>query len=45
MDEDEVFERLLGEPSLLRLPLVRLGDRLAVGPDEDEWRSLIGSAG
>ena len=39
--DDEWFARLLAEPRLLRLPLVRAGDRLAVGDDEPAWRGLL----
>jgi arsenate reductase len=41
MDADEVLERLVREPALLRLPLVRSGDRLSVGVDEAAWRSWL----
>lgn len=44
MDDDEILERLLGEPRLLRLPLVRRADDLSVGLDEAAWRSWLGSA-
>ena len=38
MDEAELIDRLLGEQSLLRLPLVRFGNDLAIGRDEDAWK-------
>jgi arsenate reductase len=38
MDEAEVVERLLVHQDLLRLPLVRFGDDVAVGRDEATWR-------
>lgn len=41
MDDGEILERLLGDPSLLRLPLVRRGSRLSVGIDEDAWRAWL----
>jgi arsenate reductase len=41
MDDGEVFERLLADPSLLRLPLVRQGTRLSVGVDEAAWRAWL----
>ena len=37
MGDDEILERLLADPRLLRLPLVRAGDRFSVGPAEAEW--------
>jgi arsenate reductase (glutaredoxin) len=41
MDDDQIFERLLAEPKLLRLPLVRVGGQLSVGLDEETWRSWL----
>jgi arsenate reductase-like glutaredoxin family protein len=41
MDEDGAFERVLANQGLLLLPLVRAGAQLAVGVDEDAWRSLV----
>lgn len=38
MTDDEVFERLLADPRLLRLPLVRNGPEVTVGIDEETWR-------
>jgi arsenate reductase len=39
MDDDEVFERLMAQPELLRLPLVRYGEQFTVGIDERTWKS------
>jgi arsenate reductase-like glutaredoxin family protein len=41
MGDDEVLERLLADPRLLRLPLVRAGDRFTAGPEEAVWRSWL----
>ncbi len=41
MGDDEVLERLLADPRLLRLPLVRAGDRFSAGHDEAAWRSWL----
>jgi arsenate reductase-like glutaredoxin family protein len=38
MDDAEVVDRLLGNQSLLRLPLVRFGNEVAVGRDEATWK-------
>ncbi len=38
MSDDEVLERVLGDPRLLRLPLVRNGPEVTVGIDEETWR-------
>lgn len=45
MDEAEVVERLLANPALLRLPLVRFGNEVAAGRDEATWRRWLSSAG
>jgi arsenate reductase len=39
MGDAEVFERVLANPSLLRLPLVRFGDQFTAGVDETAWKS------
>lgn len=41
MDEAEEFERALANSRLLRLPLVRAGNRLSIGVDEETWRSWL----
>jgi arsenate reductase len=38
MGEAEIVERLLADPALLRLPLVRRGQDVTVGVDEEHWR-------
>lgn len=40
-----MFERLLEQPRLLRLPLVRSGSRVSVGVDEAAWRSWLSPDG
>jgi arsenate reductase-like glutaredoxin family protein len=37
--DEELVERLLTEPRLLRLPLARFGSELSVGVDETTWRA------
>ena len=41
MDDAELTERLLGDQRLLRLPLVRAGNRVAAGRDEAAWKALL----
>jgi arsenate reductase-like glutaredoxin family protein len=41
MSDDEVFERILEDPRLLRLPLVRAGERFSVGVAEAVWKSWL----
>lgn len=36
--DDELFERVLVNQLLLRLPLVRAGNLVSVGLDENSWR-------
>lgn len=44
LDTDGWLERLAAEPQLLRLPLVRYGDALAVGHDTDAWQRVVDAA-
>jgi arsenate reductase len=39
MDDTEVFDRLLADPRLLRLPLARFGDQFTAGVDETAWKA------
>lgn len=41
VSEAGMLERIEREPRLLRLPLVRAGNRLSVGPDEAQWRAWV----
>ena len=45
LDEADAFARLLTDPSLLRLPLVRHGARLSVGVDATAWKAWIRGEG
>ena len=45
MTDDEIIDRLAAEPRFLRLPLVRLGAKVVVGPDEHGWADLLGAEG
>jgi arsenate reductase-like glutaredoxin family protein len=38
LTDDEVLERVLADPRLLRLPLVRHGHEVSIGIDEEAWR-------
>lgn len=44
MDDAELAERLLADQRLLRLPLVRIGNRFAAGRDETAWRAIAAAA-
>jgi arsenate reductase-like glutaredoxin family protein len=39
MGDSEVFERVTADPGLLRLPLVRYGNELTIGVDEETWKA------
>jgi len=41
MDEAEIVERLLREPALLRLPLVRNGNEVTAGRSEAAWSAWL----
>ncbi len=41
MDDGELAGRLLADQRLLRLPLVRAGNRFAVGRDEAAWKEMV----
>ena len=41
MTDAELLHRIEGDPNLLRLPLVRCGNRLSIGRDEDAWKSML----
>jgi len=40
MSDAELLERIERDPNLLRLPLVRAGNQLSVGKDEDAWKAM-----
>ena len=44
MDDAEIVERLLATPALIRLPLVRFGNDVAVGRDEATWKGWLSRA-
>lgn len=41
MSETELAERILADQALLRLPLVRMGNRFAAGRDEAAWKGML----
>ncbi len=43
MDDAEMLDRLISDPRLLRLPLVRFGSAVTVGVDEGAWKSWLRS--
>jgi arsenate reductase-like glutaredoxin family protein len=45
LDDAEIVERLLADPGLLRLPLVRFGNELSAGRAESVWKGWIKRGG
>ncbi len=45
MDDADIVDRLLADQRLLRLPMVRFGNELAAGRDEDAWKRWFKPAG
>jgi arsenate reductase-like glutaredoxin family protein len=45
MDDDELAARLLADPRLLRLPLVRNGNAVTAGPDDATWKTWFSAPG
>jgi arsenate reductase (glutaredoxin) len=41
LSDSEWLGRIEQEPKLLRLPLVRSGNRLSVGQDEESWKAML----
>lgn len=41
LEDAELFDRLLRDQRLLRLPLVRFGNSLSAGPDEAAWKRCV----
>ncbi len=45
LSDAELLGRIEREPKLLRLPLVRAGNRLSVGRDEEAWKAMLTGSG
>jgi arsenate reductase-like glutaredoxin family protein len=43
LSDGELIAKIEGDPTLLRLPLVRCGDQLSVGRDEPGWKEMLRS--
>ncbi|HEU4699943.1 MAG TPA: ArsC/Spx/MgsR family protein [Gemmatimonadales bacterium] len=42
LSEERWLDKLVEEPLLLKMPLVRWQQRLTIGPAEEEWRTWTG---
>jgi arsenate reductase len=45
LDDAQIVVRLLADANLLRLPLIRFGSLVTVGPDEATWTAWLKSTG
>jgi hypothetical protein len=45
LSDSELLARIEREPGLLRLPLVRSGNRLTIDRDESGWKDMLSQAG
>jgi len=45
LSDFDLLGRIEREPKLLRLPLVRSGNRLSVGQDEETWKAMAAAPG
>jgi arsenate reductase-like glutaredoxin family protein len=43
MSDDDLVDRLLNDQRLLKIPLVRLDNGVAVGRNEGAWKALVSS--
>ncbi|MBZ2185288.1 MAG: arsenate reductase family protein [Bryobacter sp.] len=41
LNDSSLMERIGKEPKLLRLPLVRANNKLAIGQDEGTWKAML----
>ncbi len=41
LGDAEIVERLLADPRLLRMPLVRFGNAVTAGRDESTWKAWL----
>ncbi|HXJ39796.1 MAG TPA: ArsC/Spx/MgsR family protein [Bryobacteraceae bacterium] len=41
MSDTELLAKIERTPSLLRLPLVRAGNKISIGKDEEAWKAML----
>jgi arsenate reductase-like glutaredoxin family protein len=44
IDDAELFERLLADQRMIRLPLVRRANEVVIGVDERRWKELLAAS-
>ena len=42
MSDSQLIEKVERDPKLLRLPLIRSGNLVSVGKDEEAWKAMLG---
>ena len=43
LTDSELMGKIERNPGLLRLPLVRCGNRVSIGHDEETWKAMLGT--
>ena len=41
LSDSELLRRIERDPKLLRLPLIRAGNRVSIGHDEESWKAML----
>jgi arsenate reductase len=41
LSDSELLRRIEADPKLLRIPLIRAGNRVSIGHDEDSWEAML----
>ncbi len=41
LSDSQLFARIEREPKLLKLPLVRAGNLISIGSDEEAWKTML----
>lgn len=41
LTDAELLAKVEREPKLLKLPLVRAGGKISIGPDEEAWKAML----
>ena len=41
LSDAELLQRVERDPKLLRLPLIRAGNRVSIGQDPDSWKAML----
>ena len=41
VSDSELLAKIERDPQLLRLPLVRVGNKLSIGHDEESWKAML----